>query len=405
MKPKICIVAPWAYPLFHPENNGHFGGWEVRMALIARELACRGNFIVNMVVGDHGQPHVEKLENIHFYSWRWREIWGIPLQEKVDLTLENIWWRIRFPFRSQLEGGQVGNYCITPDMISVYDEIDADIYTVPGNSQFSGELAFYCKQRRKKYVFLAGSDMDCYPELKTEPTKMDIYSVPHSLKTYAIENATIHLVQNEWQSRTLKQVFDRESQIIRNPIDLAKKYPRSKNPKSVLWVGKSDERVKRPSQLFELARRLPDVPFMMILNKGLPETHELCLQEVRNIPNIELIERVPFEEIERHYAAARLLVNTSVFEGFPNTFLQAAKYGVPIVATDVDPGAMLSYHHCGICCKGDFEKFVKSVERFMDDNEFYKQYSDTIEKYVRSYHDKDLVISQYEKAFNELLEK
>ena len=63
-----------------------------------------------------------------------------------------------------LQSGQVGSYVIEARYLSIYDEVNADIYLVPGNSQFSGEMAFYCQQRGKKYVFLAGSDIDFSPE-------------------------------------------------------------------------------------------------------------------------------------------------------------------------------------------------------------------------------------------------
>jgi len=417
-KPRLCIIDPWVYPLFSPQQQGHFGGWEVRVALIARELARRGFFKVSVVVGDYGQPHIEHHRGITLYSWRGREMWDIPLQPPVSTIplqppastlMERFWRRLRFHFRPAppplppLQPGRIGGYLIKPEMVEIYDEIDADIYTVPGNSQYSGELAFYCKQRGKKYVFLAGSDFDLYPEYKAEPDKLDMYEVPFVLKTYALENAQMHIVQNERQSAMLKQGYGLNGMIIRNPIDIRPHYRRPNLPERILWVGKADGRVKRPSLVFELARRMPDLPFDIILNQGLPDEHKICLKEAKTLPNVTLIERVPFEEVERYYAAARLFVNTSVFEGFPNTFLQAGKYGVPIIATDVDPGGMLSQHGCGITCGGDFERFVESVRRLMADADLYAKMSVAVLHYVRTYHDKDIVIAQYEKAFREVL--
>jgi glycosyltransferase involved in cell wall biosynthesis len=402
-QPKLCIVAPWIYPLFHPQSQGHFGGWEVRMASIARGLAQRGSFEVSILVGDHGQPHIEYVENIKLYSWRGRQIWGIPLQTSNNTRAESVLKWLRRPFRASLTAVQFGSYLIEPQMIEIYDEIEADIYTVPGNSQFSGELAYYCKQRAKKYVFLAGSDFDLYPEYKREPEKVDIYGVPFSLKVYAVENAEAHLLQNERQAAMLKQEYGLDGTIIRNPIDINPQYSRSSSPESILWVGKSDERVKRPSLVFELARRLPHLPFVIIMNQGLPDTHAICIEAAQALPNVTLIERVPFEEIERYYAAARLFVNTSAFEGFPNTFLQAAKYGVPIIATDIDPGEMLSRHGCGITCGGDFEHLVEGAQRLLTDNDLYTTTSAAALHYVRTYHDKDIVIEQYERAFRKVL--
>jgi glycosyltransferase involved in cell wall biosynthesis len=230
-----------------------------------------------------------------------------------------------------------------------------------------------------------------------------MYQEPHFLKTYAIEHASLHIVQTQRQENLLKQGYEINSIVIRNPIDLTIIYPRSTAPETILWVGKADERIKRPSLVLALARRLPDQPFVVILNKTIAETYSRCLEEARSLPNITLIERVSFKEIERYFASARLFVSTSVFEGFPNTFLQAAKYGVPIVSTDVDPGGMLTQHGCGITCGGDFELFVESVQRLLADNELCAKMSKIALHYVRTYHDKDIVIAQYEKVFRELM--
>ncbi len=416
--PKLCITSPWNYPLFNPGNQTHFGGWEVRVALIARELAKRGRFQVNIIVGDHGQPHIEKRDGVTLYSWVGRAIWGIvpPVKKEGRLpatrnSFSRLARRLGSPManRSKIfsEGsepsGQVGPYLIMPEMISVYNEVDADIYMVPGNSQFSGEVAFYTRQHGRKYAFLAGSDMDFYPEYKLHPDRLDIYSVPFALKTYAIENADVHFVQNERQAEMLRTGYGRDGIIVKNPIDLTLQFPPNPAAHTVLWVGKSDERVKRPSLVLELARQLPEYSFVLIMNVSVPETHAQCLEAARKLPNVTLMERVPFEQIEGYFANARLHLNTSAFEGFPNTFLQAAKYGVPTISMLVDPGGMLSQHGSGLACGDNFEKLKENIRLLMVDNALYDSLGRKAQDYVREHHEKEMIIGKYEQVLSAIL--
>jgi glycosyltransferase involved in cell wall biosynthesis len=142
---------------------------------------------------------------------------------------------------------------------------------------------------------------------------------------------------------------------------------------------------------------------VVIMNPALPETHQHCLQEAAKLPNVTLINRVPFHEIEQYFAQAKLHVNTSTFEGFPNTFLQAAKYGVPTIAAKVDPGEMLSRYSCGMSCNDDLELLEKAIRLFMTTPERYAEASACCLDYIRTYHDKDKIIPQYENALATLL--
>lgn len=416
--PKLCITSPWNYPLFNPECLTHFGGWEARITLIAKELAPRGNFHVNLIVGDHGQPHVEQIEGVVLYSWVGRTIWGIPAQDPAPATLAGdrsllkkiskqlrtvILHRQRKASRAAPIGGQVGPHVISPEMISIYDEVDADIYMVPGNSQFSAEVAFYCRRRDKKYVFLAGSDFDYFPEYKLYPDQLDMYSVPHILKVYSIEHADMHIVQNERQAMLLEEGYGRSCTVIKNPIDLTPLFPRNSDPKDILWVGKSDERIKRPSIVLEIARQMPEYHFVIIMTYSMKGTHDQCVQAARQMSNVTLIERVPFSQIESYFANARLHINTSVFEGFPNTFLQAAKYGVPTVSLQVDPGGMLSQHGCGQLCDGDFMRFKDNIYASMNDDSLNARLGRQSLEYVRANHDKDVIVPRYEQALISVL--
>jgi glycosyltransferase involved in cell wall biosynthesis len=497
-RPRVCIYCPYCYPIFNPQFKGHFGGWEVRVSVIAKELARRGNFDITIIVADNGQPQVEYREGVRLISWIGKEFWKPPVsqvlsdddsessvpipmesQEKATLSPDlvpmevrkSIYYSIRHrlskhasgktriiinylaksfsrimsnlyrdniealkilispirtlfkPFhtaltelifstrqalhmRSNLWGviiDQNASFLIQHKDVDLINKIDADIYIVPGNHSMSAITAFFCKTRKKRYIFLAGSDMDYYPEFKTQPDKSDIYGEPHYLKAYAIEQADLHIVQTQRQADMLQQGFERSAHIILNPIDLSSALPRVQNADKILWVGNTDERVKRPSLVFELARQLPHFSFVIIMKPITKDDVLANAKAAQELPNVDLKFDVPFAEIENHFAGAKLFVSTSVFEGFPNTFLQAAKYGVPIISTIVDPGGILSQHGCGIACDGDFERFVESVRRLMKDDDLYMQMSLSALHYVRTYHDKDIIIAQFEKAFREVL--
>ena len=420
-RPRLCITLPLAYPLFNSSFKGYFGGWEVRISLIARELAKRGRFEVILIVGDYGQSHVDCIDGVSLISWLNRDIWGIPPRRNQNSMLSwnpfpyssipyTIWHRAQKRFFSTLSVyfpgqifSQIGNFRVPQKNIAIYDEIDADIYVVPGNSFFSAETASYCSSRGKKYVFLSGSDMDYYPEFKENPNGRDIYSMPHFLKMYNIQQADAHIVQTERQAKMLYDSYHRSSVVIKNPIDINQTFERNPNPRTILWVGKSDEKVKRPSLVIELARRMPEFQFVVILNTVHVKTHLETLRLAGELSNVTLIEQVPFEEIEGYFADARIHLNTSAFEGFPNTYLQAAKYGVPTVSMIVDPDGMLTQHHCGLVSENSLDPCEENVGRLMRDDALYTELSENCLRYVRKYHDKDEIVQKYEQALEAVL--
>ena len=419
--PRVCITLPLAYPLFNNSSKGYFGGWEVRISLIARELAKRGRFEVALLVGDYGQPHVESIDGVKLISWRNRDIWGVPPRRNQNSILSwnpfpyssilyNIWHRAQKRFFSTLSAyfpgkifSHIDKFRVPQKNIAIYDEINADIYIVPGNSFFSAEVASYCSKREKKYVFLSGSDMDYYSDFKENPKGRDIYSVPHFLKLYCIQRADAHIVQTERQAKMLYDTYNRSCTVIRNPIDINQKFSRNSNPQSILWVGKSDEQVKRPSLVIELARRMPEFQFVVIMNTVHVKTHMEVTRLASELPNITLIEQVPFEEIESYFADARIHLNTSVFEGFPNTYLQAAKYGIPTVSMVVDPDGMLTYHSCGLVCGNNLDQCEETIRRLITSNQVYDELSQNSLQYVRKYHDKDQAAQKYEQALEAVL--
>jgi glycosyltransferase involved in cell wall biosynthesis len=67
------------------------------------------------------------------------------------------------------------------------------------------------------------------------------------------------------------------------------------------------------------------------------------------------------------FSRAKLFLNTSQIEGFPNTFLQAWVRGVPVV-TFFDPDSLVKQRQLGRTAS-DFEDMVNAIESLLSDAE------------------------------------
>jgi glycosyltransferase involved in cell wall biosynthesis len=121
----------------------------------------------------------------------------------------------------------------------------------------------------------------------------------------------------------------------------------------VLWVNNLRP-FKRPDRLLTLARALPHLRFEMI--GGTQSGHEAMYAQIQaeaqSLPNLRFLGPVPYHEVNGHYERARVFVNTSDSEGFPNSYLQAWRRGTPSVAF-FDPDAVIARHGLGAAVPDD----------------------------------------------------
>ncbi len=411
-KLKVCFIGLYTYPLFNPDCISPFGGSEVRVAMIAKELARRGNVDVSLITFDHGQPHVEMRDGVRLISWTgWHCAETVSPQApnaKTDTNNTFLFFKavksiLRRTFRSFQKFsnhpalfGEIGPHSIPLSKVALYDEADADIYIIPGNAELSAELAYYCKKKQKKIILLAGSDLDFDPDIKSNSQYVTPYGVSGFLMQYTLNHANAFILQTERQRDLLHDHFQRDGIVIRNPMDLTQNFQRVENSKVILWVGKSDK-VKRPELVLSLAKEFPEYNFTLIMSFSNENIHSEILTRTQSMSNVIIQTYIPFNQVEDAYAKAGLLVNTSVFEGFPNAFLQAAKYGVPILSLNVDPDGMLTEYDCGRSCKGNFEVMKSALIELMAKDIHDRMGTNGLE-YIRKYHDKTVIGRQFEEA-------
>jgi glycosyltransferase involved in cell wall biosynthesis len=234
----------------------------------------------------------------------------------------------------------------------------ADLYYVRCAGFILAPVVCVAKLLKKKVVFCGASNVDFDPgsvELKGTRDKV--------LYFWGLRNCDAVVVQNEAQQKSVFENFHRRAPIIRNGfVSEVLTTPNSmQRPKEFLiWVG----------SFRKYKKRVPRGAFVMIggsSSLSSPEEWKLwrkivCKSEA--VSNLNLTGPLPFEEVEEYFHQSKILINTSDYEGFPNTFLQAWSKGIPVVSF-VDPDNLLASNGLGMAVK-DMDEMVRAVDSVLD---------------------------------------
>ena len=357
----ICFVAPHAWPVFSGDPKIQVvGGAEVQQAILARLFAANG-YRVSMICLDFGQPHAVEIDGVRVLRL-FRMQQGIPVLRFVHPRLTTMWRRLR--------------------------EADADIYYLRSASMWVGAVAAFCKRHGRRLVYAGASDRDFVPDIGGQI----YYARDRWLYRRGLAAAHAIVAQNEVQRADCEQHYGREAVVIPSCYQLpAQRSPGARD--RVLWVG-TMHRGKRPELLLELARRLPGRRFVMIggPSEASPGFFEQIRAQAATLPNVEFKGFLPLAQAESWFDRARVLVNTSVYEGMPNVFLQAWARGVPTVAT-VDVGA--DVHRVAL----DPERLAREVEAVFDD----ELHAEACRRYFERTHGAVEVLERYGRVFDAVL--
>ncbi len=171
-----------------------------------------------------------------------------------------------------------------------------------------------------------------------------------------------------------------------------------------MWVGRYAG-LKKPEIFIDLAGKIKTEKFIMICpyKKEDFERWKKLKAEAEKISNLIFMEKIPFNKIQDYFYAAKLFVNTSDFEGFPNTFLQAAQAKTPIISLNVNPDNFISEYNCGIFCENNFEKMFQNTKELLQNKEELKIKGENIFNYLKQNHDIKVINKHLEKIIIDLL--
>ncbi|MEJ5359054.1 MAG: glycosyltransferase family 4 protein [Desulfobacterales bacterium] len=366
---KVCLLGLENLPVLAPQyEKFYFGGEQVQQTLLARALR-RCGYDVAMVVGDYGQSDGAAWEGIRTYkAFRFDE--GIPVFRFLYPRWVKLWAALR--------------------------RADADAYYTSCAGMHVGLLALFCMRYRRGFVFRLASDGDA------DPAKVMIrYRRDKILYKYGLCKAHCVLAQHKDQQKNLWLNYGVRSTIANLFVERpGRLYPPKEKDIDVLWVS-NVQPVKRPELVPQLAKLLPHRKFCMVGGSMVGEKHlfERVKKEAASISNLAFQGAIPYRDIGKYFDRAKIFINTSDLEGFPNSYLQSWARGVPVIAF-FDPENLMGREKLGVAVK-TITEMKTEIENLLLDEIRWGDISNNAYRYVEENLNENDVVKVYCKAIEQ----
>lgn len=367
--PKVCIVGLKCHDLIsgNPEPR-YLGGIETMLVFLAKALVREG-CEVSLITYDHDQPVRQLFDDVTVLKSFNPDVGVRGL--RIVSHAKQLW--------------------------STMKEADADVYLQMGAGVETALVALGCRGHEKKngkhFVFCLAHDRNFGESLRAGRLGWE-----GKAYRYGLRQADLIVSQTQHQREELQKAVGLDSEV----ITIAAAASASDNggaadskgaSNGILWAGRIVP-VKRLEWLLEVARRCPEYQFDVA---GAPNTSSdyasKVVQEAQGLSNVKLHGRVGAAQMDRLYQKAQLFCNTSISEGFPNTYPEAWSHGLPVVAT-FDPDGIIARQGLGRI-SSDVDGLVNGIQELLGDEQTYNQASRAARHYYDENHSPAVVARRF----------
>ena len=255
---------------------------------------------------------------------------------------------------------------------------------------YTGICALYARRQRARMIWHVAHNTDVMPQTLDAGRNVLRRRLEKWSVEYAIRRADRIVVQTRDQAELLANNYGRRADaVIANFHPEPAQQLDKSGPPTVVWIA-NFKNWKRPDVFVRLAQALSDlrgVQFLM-LGEGLPQSdqgYEPLMQSIAATPNLTFLGRRTQEEVDQYLARASIFVNTSMHEGFPNTFVQAWLRDAAVVSLSVNPDRVLDSDNVGVHA-GTEEGLARAVRKLLTDPEARAGYVQRARAHAKSKH-------------------
>lgn len=229
----------------------------------------------------------------------------------------------------------------------------------------TGIAAHYSYKNTCKMLWHIAHEMEVSKQKIRLSAEMLYSYFDKKLLEYGISKSDHIIAQTLDQSRLLEKNYNRVADMV---VPNFHPYPTERIEKNmpikIVWIANLKP-WKQPEYFIRLAYDLqgivPDVKFIMVgAMQGTSGWQAKIKDSMRDARQLEYIGEQPQEEVNKILATAHIFVNTSRWEGFANTFIQAWMRKVPVVSLEINPDRLFDANNVGLF-SGTYEKMREDV--------------------------------------------
>lgn len=249
--------------------------------------------------------------------------------------------------------------------------IKPDVIITRSNPDFKRILVFLSKKSGVRIIHMLASDSDFNnKEISEYIQKVGGVIAQNQFQYHQIEDKL-----NTVKTKLIKSIWN--NQLV-YPY-----YHFDKISFDVIWIG-NIRSVKRPLWLIDLAKNLPQYRFALVGKAVDMKLEKQILKAATNIQNLHILGYKNIDEVQTLLENSRVLLCTSIFEGFPNTFLQAWSLNKPIVAT-VNPNNVFDDYKLGFY-QTELDLICNRLELLLNNENIYDSICEHIATYFEYNH-------------------
>jgi glycosyltransferase involved in cell wall biosynthesis len=256
-----------------------------------------------------------------------------------------------------------------PKFYKALKKIEPDFLYESVPSWKSYMTAFFCKILGIKHIIRISNDNLLDKRLRNTASRSHQFFLFLGLKW-----CDFILAQNEFQLQKLKTKYPNKPIFkFYNPIKINTQYMKFKVEMKGYFAWVANFRFQKNLQLlYNIALLLPEEEFRIagVPTKHFDEESKKYVGELLKLKNVNFVGQLERSEIYPFFENAKFLINTSRYEGFSNTFLEAMTTGTPILTSNlVNPDGIIDKNNLGYVYENenDLVEFLQilSLENYL----------------------------------------